>query len=143
MAKNELTADLLAGSTIVKLTTANITAEDLQSFISKQIHIWNNTDPNDRLIKMNEIYTEDVAFYDHKGTVFGKVELNERISQLQQKFEGSKFSLDKIDNCYNVVTYYWNYGPESNPALISGMDLIILEQGKIRSLNVFVDHLPA
>lgn len=143
MEKHEPAVDHSSGSTFVPLTIANITDAELQTFIAKQIHIWNNTDADDRLVHMSDIYTDNVVFFDHEGTVTGKAELNERITQLQHKFEGLKFSLHKIDNSYNVVRYYWNYGPATNPELISGMDLIILEQGKIRSLNVFVDHLPA
>ena len=142
MAKQKPAEELSVRSAIVELTTANITEADIQTLIAKQIHIWNNTDADDRLVDMGEIYTDNVVFFDHEGSVSGKTALNERITQLQYKFEGLKFSLDKIDSSYNVVRYYWNYGLSSNPQLISGMDLIILEQGKIRSLNVFVDHLP-
>jgi hypothetical protein len=130
-------------TTSIDLTTETISAQDLQLLISKQIQIWNSPDQNGRSSKMLAIYLENVSFFDHEGTVEGLENLNKRITKLQQQFAGFKFSLDKIDASYNIVRYYWNFGPESNPALIAGMDLIILREGKIRSLNVFLDRIPA
>jgi hypothetical protein len=143
METNQTTNGLTAGKATVELNMENIAEQDLQEFIARQIRIWNNPAQAARLTAMDEVYLDNVIFFDHEGTVTGKTGLNERITKLQQKFEGFKFSLHKVDNSYNVVRYYWNFGPEANPELISGMDLIILEQGKILSLNVFVDHLPA
>jgi hypothetical protein len=126
----------------VELSTELIVEQDLQLLIARQIEIWNSPDQKIRASKMEAIYLNEVSFFDHEGTVEGLSALNERITQLQQKFAGFKFSLDKTDANYNVVRYYWNFGPESNPTLIGGMDLIIIKAGRIRSLNVFLDRLP-
>lgn len=144
LSKNSaLPADNKSLSQHVELTVNTIPDSWLQTFVSKQVNVWNNTDTKDRLIKMDELYQRNVSFYDHDGTVNGLEKLNERITTLQKKFSGFKFSLIKIDASNNVLRYFWNFGPEANPTLISGMDLIILEKNKIRSLHVFLDHLPA
>jgi catechol 2,3-dioxygenase-like lactoylglutathione lyase family enzyme len=126
----------------VQLTAKTISRVDLETFGVKQVKVWNDTNEQSRLVKLKEIYQEHVAFYDHESVVNGLENLNARITKLQQKNVGFKFSLIKIDNTDNMVRYFWNYGPASNPKLIAGMDLIILENGKIRSLTVFLDRLP-
>jgi hypothetical protein len=142
MESQESTPNASVKTTAIELSTETISEQDLQLLIAKQIDIWNSPDQENRLSKMKKIYLDEVAFFDHEGTVDGLSELNERISKLQEKFAGFKFSLDKTDASYNAVRYYWNFGPESNPVLIGGMDLIILKTGRIRSLNVYLDRLP-
>jgi len=131
-----------AASSLVELTSTTVPKANLLTLVNKQIHVWNNVDSKGRLAGMNEIYQRDVLFFDHEGIADGIKDLNDRITALQHKFSGFKFSLAKIDNSYNVVRYYWNFGPASDPKLIQGMDLIILEKGKIRSLHVFLDKVP-
>lgn len=125
-----------------QLTTEQYNKAFLQRFATKQIAVWNETDSLARLPKLKEIYRNDVAFFDHDGSTIGLANLNERITRLQQQNAHFTFSLVKIDNSNNMVRYYWNFGPANQPDLISGMDLIILEGGKIRTLNVFLDKLP-
>jgi len=141
--KHNPAVKLWTPSSFVELTATAVPEADLQTLVNKQIQVWNDTDSKGRLAKMTEIYQDNVSFFDHDGSVNGLEALNERITRLQQKFTGYKFSLIKIDNSNNVVRYFWNFGPKSNPKLIAGMDLIILEKGKMRSLHVFLDHLPA
>ncbi|BAV06919.1 Catechol 2,3-dioxygenase [Filimonas lacunae] len=129
-------------ATAAQLTTETYNKAFLQSFAVKQVAVWNETDSVARLPKLKEIYQNDIAFFDEEGSTNGIASLNARISKLQQQNARFKFSLIKIDNSNNMVRYYWNYGPASKPNLISGMDLIILEGGKIRTLNVFLDKLP-
>lgn len=102
----------------------------------------NETDAEARLAKMNALYQPNVAFFDPTRATTGIPDLNKRISLLQSEHPDFKFSLAKIDSSRNIVRYYWQYGPASNPRMISGMDLIVVDNGKIRSLNIFVDHAP-
>jgi catechol 2,3-dioxygenase-like lactoylglutathione lyase family enzyme len=141
--KNNPAVRLWIAPSAVQLTTETVNKADLQSLAGKQIQLWNDTNEESRLLKLKEIYQEHVAFYDHESAVSGLENLNERITKLQNKNLKFKFSLIKIDNTNNMVRYYWNYGPASNPKLISGMDLIILKNGKIRSLTVFLDRFPS
>jgi len=141
--KNAPHVKLWNTSSAVEFTTETLSASALQNLVGKQIEIWNDLNTKDRVSKMPSIYQNNVAFYDHDGSVQGINALNERITILQKKFSGFKFSLIKIDNTNNVVRYYWNFGPKGNPKLISGMDLMVIEAGKIRSLHVFLDKVPA
>lgn len=141
--KHKPAVRLWAPASAVQVTTEPYSKTFLQAFAAKQVAIWNETDSVARLPKLREIYQNNVSFFDPEMPVQGINNLNQRITALQRQNKNFKFSLVKIDNSNNMVRYYWNYGPAQQPNLISGLDLIILENGKIRTLNVFIDKLPA
>lgn len=141
--KHNPAVKLWTASSEIELTTASYSKAELQKFAELQILIWDNTDEKSRLKQLGELYTDNIVFFDEAAVIKGFTALNERITKLQQQNPGFKFSLIRIDNSENVVRYYWNYGPKSNPKLIAGMDLMVMENGKARSLNVFLDRLPA
>jgi len=130
-------------SSAVNIEASTLAKADLELLETEQMQVWNNTNPDDRQKQMTEIYQENLIFSDHDGGVSGLEALNSRITMLQQKNVNFKFRPIKIDNIGNRIRLYWNYGPANNPKLISGMDLIILENGKIKSLDAFLDHLPS
>jgi catechol 2,3-dioxygenase-like lactoylglutathione lyase family enzyme len=140
--KNHPAVKLWAASSAVAINAESLSAADLESLKIKQMAVFNNTDPADRLIKMKAIYQNHVYFSDHDGIVNGLEPLNDRITQLLETNKNFKFTPIKIDNVGNRVRIFWNYGPAANPKLIEGMDLIILEDGKIRSLDTFLDRFP-
>jgi catechol 2,3-dioxygenase-like lactoylglutathione lyase family enzyme len=140
--KHNPAVKLWTASSEVELNTVSLSKEYLKKMVDLQIRIWDNTDAKARFSQLSELYADNILFFDHEAVVNGLTDLNSRISQLQEQNKGFKFSFIKIDNSNNVVRYYWNYGPKSNPKLISGMDLMIVENGKVRSLHVFLDKLP-
>lgn len=140
--KHNPAVKLWTASSTVELNTISPSKADLKRMVELQILIWDNTDPKTRFAQLTELYADDILFFDEAAVIKGLVDLNERITKLQEQNKGFKFSFIKIDNSNNVVRYYWNYGPKSNPKLIQGMDLMIVENGKVRSLHVFLDKLP-
>jgi catechol 2,3-dioxygenase-like lactoylglutathione lyase family enzyme len=129
-------------SSAVTIDAESLSAVELESLKTKQMAVFNELNPAVRLIKMKAIYQDRVYFSDHEGIVNGLEPLNARITLLQQKNAKFKFTPIKIDNVGNRVRIFWNYGPAANPKLIEGMDMILLEDGKIRSLDTFLDRFP-
>jgi catechol 2,3-dioxygenase-like lactoylglutathione lyase family enzyme len=134
---------LWTASSEVALHTSKLTKGDLQALAAKHFSIWNDLNTVNRLKAISVLYTDNVSFFDADAYFNGPKVLNHFITDLQQKNPGFKFSLSRIDNNNNMVRLFWNFGPVANPKLISGMDLIILENGKIRSLSAFLDHAPS
>ncbi|QTE41963.1 MULTISPECIES: VOC family protein [Mucilaginibacter] len=141
--KHNPAVKLWTASSNIELSPATYSKTALKRIADLQIQIWDNTDKQSRSAQLKELYTDDIVLFDEAAEIKGLKDLNTRITQLQHQNPGFKFSMIRIDNSANVVRYYWNYGPKSNPKLISGMDLMIMENGKARSLNVFLDKLPA
>ncbi|MET1055092.1 MAG: VOC family protein [Pedobacter sp.] len=129
-------------ATSVSLTTETLGSDQLDDLAKNHFKIWNDHDKAARLNGMSAVYTEDVAFFDDKEASVGYEGMNNFIEHLLSANKEFKFTLAKISANHNVVRLYWNFGPASKPSLISGMDLIIVENGKVRSLSAFLDHLP-
>jgi catechol 2,3-dioxygenase-like lactoylglutathione lyase family enzyme len=130
---------LWTAASTVELATTGPGAAELQALANRQADVWNEPDPRARLAKLQALYHANIAFFDHEGAVNGVDALNARITKLQHTHPGFRFTTARIDNSNNVVRYEWRYGPAAKPGMITGMDLIVLENGRIRSLNTFVD----
>lgn len=137
--KHDPKVTLWAAASAVQLTTAAPAPADLQALAANQFRVWNEPDAQARLARMKDVYRDDVAFLDHDRAIHGLADLNARITALQREHAGYKFTPGRVDSSGNVVRLYWHYGPASDPRRIAGMDLIVLEQGRIRSLNTFID----
>lgn len=141
--KNKPTVKLWSPSNVIELTTDTPSQEELRLIVSRQIQILNTEQPGARLALMSGIYHKNVVFFDHDGVYRNADGINGKIEELHEKFKGFLFSLVKFDNSYNTVRLYWSYGPKEDPKMITGMDMIVLENNMIRSFNVYLDHVPA
>lgn len=130
-------------ATTVSLTEETLSKVQLNELAKQHLLIWNEHSDAARLQGMPGVYTRDVAFFDDEKASVGYEGMNNFIEHLLNANKGFKFSLAKISANHNVVRLYWNFGPAAQPALISGMDLMIIENGKVKSLSAFLDHLPA
>lgn len=123
--------DAVVGDTLNKTQLAQLAARHLE--------IWNNTDAASRLTALANLYTADVLFVDAAYVSTGREGLNTFIGNLQKAHPGFRFSLARIDANHNMIRLYWNFGDKAHPALVKGMDLIEVAQGKIKSLHAFLD----
>lgn len=129
-------------ATAIALTKETLSKTQLNELAKQHFQIWNEHNPAARLKQMPGVYTADIAFFDDKQVAVGYEEMNSFIEHLLAANKGNKFTLASISANHNIVRLYWNFGPAAKPALISGMDLIIIEDGKVRSLSAFLDHVP-
>lgn len=111
----------------------------LEQLAARHLEIWNNSAATSRLAALATLYSENVLFVDANYTSVGWDGLQTFIGNLQNSHPGFRFSLAKIDANHNVIRLFWNYGDTAHPALVKGMDLITVEQGKIKSLYAFLD----
>lgn len=129
--------------TAAPLTNETLSTVQLEKLARQHFEVWNNRDQASRLTEMAGVYTKDVVFNDVDQISVGYESMSNFIEHLLAANKGFKFTTGKISSNHNLVRIYWNFGPAAKPALVSGMDLIIVENGKIKSLTPFVDHLPS
>jgi hypothetical protein len=66
--------------------------------------------------------------------------LNDVISSLHKRFPEYRFTLRKpIEQHHNVARLYWQLGSVEKPDVQTGMDVMIVENGKIQTLVIFID----
>ena len=105
--------------------------------------IWNDRNAERRLQAMEHVYAADIAFYEsNEGqAIKGYRAINDVISKLQKQwpleFEFQIIGSARVNQQVQQIS--WNLGiPGDNPAA-TGMDVAIIEDGKIQSLHLFLN----
>lgn len=125
--------------TAIPTATDTLSKSQLQQLASAHFRIWNEKNAATRLKAIGQLYTSDVLFVDPSAVSTGVEALNAFITNLQKQHPAFHFSLERIDANHNTVRLFWNYGDNAHPHIVKGMDLITIENGKIKSLHAFLD----
>jgi hypothetical protein len=103
--------------------------------------VWNEKDPETRLQAIEKIYSSS-ATLNHVGEqVNGLQAINESVSATQKvlpsDFVFTRLKPVIINN--HIGRLIWGAGPAGRAPLATGMDIAHFEDGKIKSLYVFLD----
>jgi hypothetical protein len=87
------------------------------------------------------LYAEDCAFYDADGESIGQAAVCERVGRiLGQSPPGFAFSLvGHAEVIHDLGRLRWQTGPAGAPPVLSGMDVAVFANGKIRTLYTFIE----
>jgi hypothetical protein len=103
--------------------------------------VWNERDPDIRLKAIERIYTTAANIYHIGDQVTGLNAINNSITATLQNlpadFVFTKLKPVIINN--SVGRLIWGAGPKGKSHAASGMDIAHFENGKIKSLYVFLD----
>ncbi|MCF0069373.1 nuclear transport factor 2 family protein [Dyadobacter sp. CY261] len=109
--------------------------------------IWNDRNAERRLQAMENIYADDMAFYEsNEGpAIVGNQAINDLISKLQQQWPLEfEFQLNGPASINHHVQHVaWNLGIPGQAPEATGMDIAIIKDGKIKSLHLFLNLPPA
>jgi len=120
---------------ITELKTAQI-----NSLVTRHLEIWNAKESEKRNEEVKQVYDEQIAFVTPGFEFTGYAKLNQFIDGLHTKNAGYVFTHQRpIESHHNLARLFWSFGPPSNPNAITGMDLFIIEHGRVQSLYVFLD----
>lgn len=108
--------------------------------VEQHFATWSERDEQIRTANIAKVYAADVVITDPHFMANGAGGLNTLIANLQSKFPDYKFRLRKpIEQHHNVARLYWQLGSEVKPDAETGMDVITIENGLIKTLIVFID----
>ena len=114
---------------------------DAEKIVKEHLYAWSETDGEKRNAVIDRLYAPDVQIVDPFFKIKGIDRLNELISQLQKDNPGFIFSIDgQLNHHHNMIKFNWKLGPENNPSKMTGTDVIHLENGMIKSLEVFINN---
>jgi len=106
--------------------------------------IWNNRNAAERLSIMGKIYAPDITFFENdKGQPFiGFESINNLIEKLQQNWSPDfEFTITETPKSnHNVQHISWNLGIPGEEPIAIGMDVAIVESGKIKFLYLFLNN---
>jgi hypothetical protein len=113
-----------------------------RDLLKLHLSIWSERDEQKRITLITEVYDEGIEIIDPFFLVKGYAPLNQFIQELQEKHSGYNFSINgAIEAHHDIARLFWHFGPENDPATISGQDIFVIGNGKIKTVMVFIDNL--
>jgi hypothetical protein len=111
----------------------------------RYIDTWNETDPNARRAKVDQLYSEDARYVDPLAVADGREAITAMIGAAQDQFAGFVFRLaGTVDGHHNQARFSWELGPAGAPAPIVGFDVAVIDDaGRIQTVLGFLDKVPA
>lgn len=104
--------------------------------------VWSERDAARRMKAIQNIYTEDSGLYHVGHQTNGHEAINKSVSStignMPLEFVFTKLKSVVINN--NIGKLIWGVGIEGQPPVGTGMDIAVFENGKIKSLYVFLDN---
>lgn len=104
-------------------------------------HVWSERNATRRMQVIETIYTHDSVLYEVNDTMEGYAAISATVDtvlkNMPEEFIFSSIKPVVINN--NMGRSFWGVGPKGQPPVTTGMDIAIFEDGKIKSLYVFLD----
>ncbi len=122
------------------MTSATSTVQDL---IARNIFgVFGERDAAARAVAITEVYAPDPVLHLGAGVVRGTEALNEHVQTLLDSTPGCVFqTLDEAEVDGKLGTRAWGFGPEGAPPVVTGRDVIRVQDGRIAEIFVLV-HPP-
>ncbi|KGO86666.1 glyoxalase [Flavobacterium rivuli WB 3.3-2 = DSM 21788] len=124
------------------LVSSKNEVEDLaknKALVQGHLEIWNEKDQARRIAAMSTVYANDIEMVDRHFIATGYNEISKFVVELQKNNPDFKFTTKSVETHHNIVRLYWQFGSKSKPATVTGMDMFVIENGKVQKLYVFVD----
>ena len=103
--------------------------------------VFGERDPGRRERVVAELYAADCAFYDAEGESLGRKAVSDHVGRiLDEGAPGFAFSLvGPAEVIHDLGRLRWQMGPAAAPPVMTGMDVAVFANGKIRTLYTFIE----
>jgi hypothetical protein len=103
--------------------------------------VFGERDPGRRERVIAELYAADCAFYDADGESLGRKAVSDHVGRiLDEGAPGFAFSLvGPAEVIHDLGRLRWQLGPAAAPPVMTGMDVAVFANGKIRTLYTFIE----
>ena len=114
---------------------------DIETLVAHHLATWSEDDAERRRAVYAELYDPDVRLVEPSGEERGHEALDAAIAGLRGQLPpGSAFALDgAVSHHHDAATYRWRLGPLDGALLATGSDVLLLRDGRIATVYVFVD----
>lgn len=118
-----------------------LSSDAVKSLVEKHLTLWNESNPEKRKEIIKSIYSPDIEMVDRHFVARGYEQVDSFIQDLQKKSPDFRFSHVKpVDTHHNIARLFWQVGSKAKPDVVTGMDLFVVENGKVAKLYVFVNE---
>jgi SnoaL-like domain len=118
-----------------------VTATPAQLMTASLFEVFGERDPAQRRAAMRRTFAADVIFHDPEGTVTGHEALEGRI---KARYAGAppSWAFQAAAPAAEVAELgrvTWTFGPPAGPEAVRGMDIGIIEDGRIAAMYTIVE----
>ena len=117
----------------------------ISTLLTRNLHeVFGENDPERRRAAIDEIFTEDCAFYDPtKGVDRGRDEIDRVAGAIKATHPDFRYQLiGEPEELGNGGRIQWVSGQPGEAPAYAGTDFIIARDGRIAALYLFFDKLP-
>ncbi|WP_250005051.1 nuclear transport factor 2 family protein [Actinoplanes sp. M2I2] len=102
--------------------------------------VFGERDRDVRAAAIREVYAEDVTFADPEEVTVGRDDLDRKVQRLLDEAPGFVFTpVGEVRSVQNLTLLSWQLGPAGEPPVVSGTDIAIVEDGRIKHLYTMLD----
>lgn len=116
--------------------------EEITALIEKNLNqVWAQRDASLRIKAIETLYRPDAGLYHVGHQTKGHEAINASVGQVLESFpeEFSFFLLKPVLVNNNMAQAHWGIGSNPQFPTATGIDIALIEDGKIKSLYVFLD----
>ena len=97
-----------------------------------------------RKVAISQLYAEDCIFFEAEEKIVGRDGLNEKVECILQEAPRFVFRFGRFPEVnHDHGRLRWQFGPNGAAPVVTGMDIAVFEQGKIRALYAFINKAPS
>ncbi len=115
---------------------------DNSPLVRNVLEVFDERDEDKRLARMKQLYTEGAAFHESHDAIFqGLKAINIHVTELQKSIDRSLLfrPAGTQEQIADLARVAWTLSAEGGPAVGSGMDIGVSENGRIARLYTFID----
>jgi hypothetical protein len=107
--------------------------------------VFGERDAARRLQAIRELYADDAVLNEPHASVRGHAAIGEAVTALLASLPPTFVftAAAPASGHHGIGRLRWHAGPAGGPVAVTGMDIAQIEDGRIRTLTVFVDGPPA
>ena len=111
----------------------------------RYIAAWNETNPDSRRRRVEQLWSEDARYTDPMVDVQGRDAIEQTIAAVQEQFPEFVFRLaGPVDAHHNQLRFSWELGPAGREAPVVGFDVAVTDaDGRLQTVLGFLDKVPA
>jgi SnoaL-like domain len=116
-------------------------SDSIENLLVRNLHeVFGERDPAQRKTTIEAIFDRDCLFSDPRGRHVGHRGLEDAIVALQAQFPDHIFSqIGSVDALQDSGRLAWAFGPPHEPRRITGLDVAVVNAGRISALYTFLD----
>lgn len=119
-------------------------SEQPPAIIRNLLEVFNEQNEAKRLQVLQELYVPEATFYESEASFTGYEAINRRVTEVLQTLPPNALfrTAGAMTQNHNLARLRWTLALPDGTVVVSGMDIVTLENERIHALYIFIDPPP-